>query len=458
MPNMMDLAWLISFILFFLLILSLFFLFQLKKEQRKQKKLFKALEINEELWKEKFQETKEENIALVATQKMMKKEIETIHQRQIYLEEELVLKQNSNQTLSLENQKLVSEKQYLTDKYEADKIQLQALEKKFQESFENLSQNILEKKSEKYLKQNEYQISEILKPLKTKILDFENRLQEQYRYQTERNASLDQQLKQLHELNQNITQETKNLTQALKGESKTQGIWGEMLLESILEKSGLRKGLEFTVQESFSVNHERLIPDVVLHLPQNKKIIVDAKVSLSAYEKLVDPQTQDTSFYLQKHLQSVKNHVNLLSSKNYHQIPQLRAQNYVLMFVPLDAALISAQNADANLFSFAYDKKIILVSPSSFHSVLASISSLWQNEKQNQNAAKIAKEAGRLHDKFIALTETMQKLGSQMYSAQNTYDGAMKKLTGRQNLIKNIHRLEQLGAKTSKKISYYEEE
>jgi DNA recombination protein RmuC len=259
----------------------------------------------------------------------------------------------------------------------------------------------------------------------------------------------------LKDMNQQITQEAKNLTQALKGGTKTQGSWGEFILESILEKSGLVKGREYKVQEViYSEEGRRFQPDVIVNLPENKSVIIDSKVSLVAYEKFISGEGDiQKQLALKEHIASIKNHIKNLSSKNYQSLYQLESLDFVLMFMPIEPAFALAVQQDANLFNDAFDKNIVIVSPSTLLATLRTVASIWRAENQNRNALEIARQSGALYDKFQSLITDLIDLGKRITTLQRGYEEAMKKLhTGKGNLISSVERIKQLGANTTKSL------
>lgn len=343
---------------------------------------------------------------------------------------------------------------YLTKKLTEEREQLENLNKKFNDSFENLAQKILDEKSEKFTKQNQENLHHLLHPLHERLQGFEKRVETTHKESLERGAQLRQQIIGLKELNEQMSQEANNLTRALKGDSKTQGNWGEMILESVLEKSGLQKDLEYFVQQSFTTEDgKRLLPDVIIQLPGNKKMIIDSKVSLNAYETYVNTtDSEERTKYQKMHLSSVERHYQQLSQKNYQRIYELDSLDFVLMFIPIESAFALASQSSPSLYRDAFEKNIILVTPTTLLAVLRTIDTLWQNEKQKKNALDIAKQAGLLYDTFVNLLTELDKVGNQMDTAKNSYDNAMKKLKGNRNLFKNITKLKKLGAKASKHI------
>ncbi|MFD1095716.1 DNA recombination protein RmuC [Salegentibacter chungangensis] len=356
--------------------------------------------------------------------------------------------------LSTELTRKNSEFENLQQRNEEQKAEVEKLQEKFQKEFENLANKILDQKSEKFTSLNKENIQNILNPLQEKIQHFEKRIEEGNKESIDRHASLRQQILGLKDLNEQMSKEANNLTKALKGDTKTQGNWGEMVLERVLERSGLQKDSEYFVQQNFSTTEgKRVMPDVIIHLPGDKKMIVDSKVSLNAYERYINETEEDEkNTHLKNHLISVRNRVSELSAKNYHSLYQMESPDFVLLFIPIEAAFALASNEYPNLYSEAFDKNIIIVTPTTLLAVLKTIDSMWQNEKQKQNAIEIATQAGALYDSFTNLTDELLKVGRQLGTVQNTYEGAMKKLTGKGNLIRRVEKLKKLGAKASKQI------
>lgn len=343
----------------------------------------------------------------------------------------------------------------LQEKLKEQKQELEKLQEKFAIEFKNLANEIFEEKSKKFTDQNKVNIGELLSPLKEKITDFEKKVDQSNKENLENNSALREQLRNLKELNQRITKEAENLTKALKGESKTQGSWGEFILESILEKSGLAKGREYEVQESFTnESGKRYQPDVIVKLPDNKNIIVDSKVVLVAYERFVNEEDEiEKATFLKMHIQSVRKHIKDLSDKNYQHLYGVEGLDFVLMFIPIEPAFSLAVQHDAELFSDAYDKNIVIVSPSTLIATLRTISNIWKNEYQNRNALEIARQGGALYDKFAAFSEDLLKVGKSLNTTQEAYKDAMNKLVdGKGNLVTRAETIRKLGAKTSKVI------
>jgi len=359
-------------------------------------------------------------------------------------------------SLELSNKLTASEANYnnLFEKLNTQKEEIQKIQEKFTVEFKNLANDIMEEKSRKFTDQNKTNLTEILNPLKERISDFEKRIEATNKESIDRNAALKEQILNLKELNQKITKDAENLTKALKGESKTRGNWGEFILESILEKSGLTKGREYHVQESFSAGNSRLQPDVIVNLPEDKNIIIDSKLSLVAYERYIstdDDAEMETS--LKEHIASVRKHVKDLSAKNYQQLYDVSGLDFVLLFMPVEPAFGLAIQYDDQLFMEAYEKNIVIVSPSTLIATLRTIASIWRQEYQNRNAIEIARQSGSLYDKFKSFTDDLIKVGENLGATTKNYEQAMNKLTeGKDNLIRKTERLKELGAKASKSL------
>jgi DNA recombination protein RmuC len=322
--------------------------------------------------------------------------------------------------------------------------------------FKAIAADILEDKSRRFTASNKESIGEILRPLSEKIQHFEKKVEETYDKEAKERFSLASEIRNLQALNARISEDAVNLTNALKGESKTQGTWGEVILETILEKSGLVKGREYQTQVSLkSEEGSRSQPDVIVHMPENKHIIIDAKVSLKAYEAFCSEHDQERrEECLRSHVQSVRNHVKTLSSKDYQNLLSLNSLDFVLLFMPVEAAFSVAVQQDGELFTSAFDKNIILVGPSTLLATLRTIQNIWRYEHQNQNALEIASSAGALYDKFVAFAGDLEEIGQRIEATQKSYDKAHNKLaSGKGNLVTRIENLKKLGARASKKHS-----
>ena len=343
----------------------------------------------------------------------------------------------------------------LQQKLLEQKAEIEKLQEKFTMEFENLANRIFEEKGKAFTETNKNNLTQILDPLKDKIRDFEKRVEESNKDNIDRHASLRQQLQMLKDMNQEITKEAKNLTDALKGQSKTQGNWGEFILESILEKSGLVKGREYLVQESITAESgRRFQPDIIIKLPENKSIVIDSKVSLVGYEKFVSSEIEhEKQMALREHINSIRAHIKNLGGKNYQNLYQLEGLDFVLMFMPIEPAFALAVQTDASLFNDAFELKIVIVSPSTLLATLKTIASIWRQEKQNRNAVEIARQSGELLDKFTAFVDDLILVGKGLVGAKENYDKAMNKLVeGRGNLVSRTEKIKQLGAKVTKSL------
>ena len=343
----------------------------------------------------------------------------------------------------------------LKEKLEEQKTEISKLQDQFRIEFKNLANEIFEEKSKKFTEQNRSNLDQLLKPLGEKIRDFEKKVGDAYDKEAQQRFSLKEEVKRLAELNKKIAEDAENLTRALKGDSKSQGNWGEMILESILERSGLAKDREYIVQPSFQGDDgRRMQPDVVVSYPGNRSVIIDAKVSLTAYERLVDAGSSELrEKYLKEHLISIRNHVTELSNKNYLDIYQVQSLDFIMMFLPVEPAYMVAIKEDPEIWNYAYDRRILLISPTNLLAALKMIASLWRQEHQNKNALEIARQSGDLLDKFYALLSDLNDLGSRLKLTQKSYDDAINKLSeGKGNLIRRAQRIEELGAKTKKNL------
>jgi len=372
-------------------------------------------------------------------------------------------------TLKVENKVLQEEilnlsKQLTAQKSESENLQIRlsehkaeitTLNERFTKEFENLANRIFDDKSQKFTEQNKNNIGELLNPLGEKIKDFEKKVNDVYIIEGKERASLKNQLEMLQQLNQQMSKEANNLTKALKGENKTQGNWGEFILESVLEKSGLVKGSEYKIQESFT-NEEgkRLQPDVIINLPENKTLIIDSKVSLNAYERFSSAETDDERLQASKeHILSLRTHLKGLSGKSYQNIHQIQSLDFVLLFIPIEPAFALAVQSDAGLFNDAFEKNIVIVSPTTLLATLRTVASIWRNEKQSANAIDIAKKAGDLYDKFEGFIKDLIEVGKKIDQTKANYSDAMNKLVdGKGNIINRFEELRKLGAKADKQL------
>ena len=328
-------------------------------------------------------------------------------------------------------------------------------EEKLSKEFQNLANKILEENSTKFKHQNKEQLTNILDPLNLQLSKFEKQVRETNEKSIERNASLIQKINSLESLNNQLSQEAINLTNALKGDNKTQGDWGEMQLEVLLEKSGLTKDIHFSTQGGYRDEDGNLKkPDFIIHLPDNKHLIIDSKVSLKAYDTFCNSEDETTQkLALKKHVDSIKSHYQDLSNKDYPNLYNINAPDHVLMFVPIEPALLLALHESREIYLDAFGKNIVLVSASTLLATLSTVSSIWKQEDQKRNALEIAKEGGLLYDKFEGFLSDLLKIGANLNSSKTSYDEAMNKLTsGNGNILKKIENLKKLGAKTKKQL------
>lgn len=336
------------------------------------------------------------------------------------------------------------------------------LSKESEIRFQNIANEILTHNSRIFKEQNETRLSEILTPLKENIEQFKKTINDSYSNEARERFSLQERIKELIELNQSISKEAKDLTTALKGNSKVQGDWGEMILENILEKSGLEKGREYTVQQTTDENGNTLRnengtalrPDVVINYPGDRYVVIDSKVSLSAYVNYINSETQEEQeTYAKQHLTSVRNHIAELHNKKYQDYVGGGKTDFVMMFIPNEAAYITAMQLDSNLWQDAYDVRVLLVSPTQLISALRLVAQLWSHDRQTRNAIEIAKVGGNMYDKFVGFVDDMYKIEKSIKQANDTYNSAMNKLhEGRGNLVSYAEKMRTLGAKASKSL------
>jgi len=343
----------------------------------------------------------------------------------------------------------------LMERMREQRKETEELREKFTKEFENLANKILEEKSNKFTEQNKENLKNILSPLQEKIHLFEKKVEDTHKESIDYHAALRQQILGLREMNEQMSRETLNLTKALKGDSKMQGNWGERILERVLEKSGLEKGREYEVQQSYTTEEgNRIQPDVVINLPDGKKMIVDSKVSLVAYERYVNEEDETLrTVHLKEHVGSIKRHVDQLSDKNYHDIYKMESPDFVLLFIPIEPAFAIALNEDTTLYNKAFERNIVIVTPSTLLATLRTIDSMWTNQKQQENAYEIARQAGALYDKFEGFVGDLIMVGKRMDEGKKAYEGAMNKLVnGRGNIITSIEKLKKMGAKAKKAL------
>jgi DNA recombination protein RmuC len=350
---------------------------------------------------------------------------------------------------------VTAENTHLLQRLAEDGTRLVEIQERMKLEFENLAGRLLEEKSAKFLEQNQQHLGTLLNPLRERLGEFRERMEKIHTEEEKSAAALGFQLKSLHELNRQMAEEAGNLTSALKGQSKTQGSWGELVLERILEKCGLTKGVEYETQTSYQDDDgSRRMPDVVIHLPEGKNLIIDAKVSLTAYEKAVNAASEGLrASALREHVLSVRRHVEELAKKDYPGLKSLQSPDFVLMFVPVEPALHLALQEDPALYGDAFEKNVVLVSSSTLLIALRAVESVWRHHKQTINAQEIARQAGNLHDAFVNFTQSLEEIGSRLDQAKAAYDAALSRLaTGRGNLVKRTIELQKLGARSDKQL------
>ncbi len=401
----------------------------------------------------------ERNNSLQLTIEQLKQQA---HNEKLGIEKQLVQIQaerdslrTAKDTLTVQLTKKETDFENLFERMREQRQETEELQQKFTKEFENLANKILEEKSNKFTEQNRENMKNILSPLQEKIHLFEKKVEDTHKESIDYHAALRQQILGLREMNEQMSRETLNLTKALKGDTKMQGNWGELILERVLEKSGLEKGREYYVQQSHVTEEGgRIQPDVVINLPDGKKMIVDSKVSLVAYERFVNEEDETLkSVHLKEHCASIRRHVDQLSDKNYHDLYQIESPDFVLLFIPMEPAFACALNEDNTLYNKAFERNIVIVTPSTLLATLRTIDSMWTNQKQQENAYEIARQAGALYDKFEGFVNDLTKVGNKMKDAQTEYQNAMGKLVdGRGNIITSIEKLKKMGAKAKKSL------
>lgn len=378
------------------------------------------------------------------------------------LDREMRAARESAEKLREENTGLLSklaasgERELAQDKrLEEQKQEIDRIQKKMILEFENLANRILEAKSKKFVAQNQESLDKLLNPLGERIKEFGERVEKAHQDGLKDRAALGEQLNNLRALNQRMSEEAKNLTTALKGQSKTRGNWGEMILERVLEKSGLTAGQEYETQSNLKDEEgRRFQPDVIVKLPEDKHLVVDSKVSLVAYEACINETDSDIAeARIKEHVASMRSHVGDLSGKSYDALYGINSPDFVLMFVPVEPAFTMAMQADDGLFDFAFSKGVVIVTPSTLLATLRTVANIWRQEKQNRNVLEIARLSGRLYDKFVGFYGDMEEIGSRLGRSQEAYEAALNKLRfGRGNLVKSVEQIKKLGAKAQKSL------
>ena len=398
--------------------------------------------------------TKSSQSTLVEREQQLKNNVAALEEKLHSAEEEKGLLRLDKEQLGNQIIRYEADLENLHVKNREQKQEVEQLQEKFTKEFENLANKILDEKSTKFTEQNRENIKNILIPLQEKIQLFEKKVEESQKENISIHSALKEQLLNLQSQNLKITQEAENLTKALKGDSKMQGNWGELVLERVLEKSGLEKDREYSVQQSFTKEDgTRVLPDVIINLPDGKKMIVDSKVSLTDYERYVNAEDELKEKFLKDHINSIRKHVEQLSAKKYEDLYEMESPDFVLMFIPIEPAFAIAINNDNTLYNKAFEQNIVIVTPSTLLATLRTIDTMWNNEKQQRNAIEIARQAGALYDKFEGFVGDLTKVGKKMDEAKQEYKGAMNKLVeGRGNIITSIEKLKKMGAKAKKSI------
>jgi DNA recombination protein RmuC len=393
--------------------------------------------------------------ALDKEKSIFEEKFNTIHNTNLKITEDLISERKRCEVLNTQIARIETENKNLGENLEKQKIELESIQKKFTTEFENIANRILKQNSQEFTTVNQKNMGDLLNPLKEKIKSFEEKVENTYQKGIKDQTDLKAELKKLYDLNYKISEEANNLTRALKSDTKKQGNWGEVVLERVLERSGLVKGQEYKTQETARNEAGDMIrPDVVVYLPDNKHIIIDSKVSLIAYEAYSSEEDQTKrEIYLKQHVDSIRNHVKSLGEKNYSNATLFDSPDFVLLFMPIESAFSAAIQADIELFNYAWEKKIVMVSPTTLLATLRTIASIWKHEKQTQNAMEIATQGGALYDKFVGFLKDMEDLGLQIGRVSKTYDETRRKLAdGSGNIIKRVENLKKLGAKTTKSI------
>ncbi|MEQ8907596.1 MAG: DNA recombination protein RmuC [Vicingaceae bacterium] len=438
----MDLSFLMPVISILLLIGIVALFLQLRKQSNG---------ISDQEW----QEIKDDNTRLKVEKNSLEERIKDSIQKFREQEEKQQALQNENKNLHAELEVAKADYKNLEERLNEEKAELEKLNQKFTKEFKLVANQLLKDNSDELSEKHHKELDQLLTPLKENLKSFEDKIQERYVSNRDEQLSLKQEIKNLTKLNNVLNEQAQNLTNALKGDSKKQGNWGELVLEKILESSGLIKGKEYETEVSdTNSNNQRIRPDVVVKLPDERHIIVDSKVSLSAYEKYVSSEDElEKQAQLKLHLSSVRNHVKLLSEKNYQSGLGVNTPDFVLLFIPIESSFSLAVQNDPDLYVYAWDRKVVIVSPTTLLATLRTIASVWKHERQAQNAKEIADRAGALYDKFYNFVEDLQKIGQRLQQAQDSYHGAFNKLsTGNGNLLRQAEMLKELGANTQKSL------
>lgn len=407
------------------------------------------------VWRDQLDSSRDERAQMLERATGLAEHLNLLQQEKdalAMLRDQLTIEQRrlSNRVAELDTQ-LVSERLQSEEKLAL----LKNAEEQLSTRFKMLASEILEDKSKRFTEQNQTNLNQLLEPLKVKLTEFQGKVEEVYVNEGKDRSALSEQVKQLMALNNQLSKDAHNLTSALKGQSKAQGNWGELILERVLEASGLRKGHEYDVQESHTrEDGSRAQPDVVVHLPEDRHLIIDAKMSLTAYEDHANAESDaQRDAALRRHLDSVRGHIKELAEKNYQQLYGLQSLDFVLMFIPVEPAFMLAISHDSELWQDAWKKNVLLVSPSTLLFVVRTVAHLWRQEQQNRNAQDIASRGAELYDKLVGFVDDLDKLGDRLNQAKDVYDKAYGKFTtGRGNVIRQAEMLKVMGVKPTKQL------
>ena len=434
------------------------------KNAGNEQELQQFAEIKEQLnaTKELLLKSQNQYNALEKEQSELKAKFENIESLYAKLLTEHKLLQERHELLVEDNSKYrINNARLLTkleteSRHAANRLEMmQEHRKELKNEFEQLAKQIFEGNSRKFAEFSKQNLDSMIKPLQTQITEFKKQVADTYNSESQDRAILKNEINSLKELNEKISKDAINLTNALKGKNKQQGVWGEMVLEHVLEASGLRKGYEFEREVSLRTDdNEILRPDVIVHLPDNRDLIIDAKTSLLAYERFVNAENEiNKAEHLASHLDSIRLHVEGLSRKNYERLKEVNTLDFIFMFMPIEGALAVALEHDSSIYDNAFKKKILLVGPTTLLVAMRAVENVWKYERQNQNAQEIARRAGAMYDKFVGFSEDLMKISKQIDAIQGSFSAAKNKLSdGKGNLVRQVQQLKELGAQTSKKI------
>lgn len=445
----MDYIIIILLIILFLFVASIYFR---KSGFNKESSTLEFL--NKEKEELKLQLTRSEQ-EVISLQKEKNSIFALLKEENNQLRNDLIEERHKHLQAQKEIEKIQSYYNAQTERIKEQKREIESVKIQMNQDFEIIANKILQEKSDRFVESNHKSLFHILDPLKENLKNFEAKVDRVYNEETKDRNSLKGAVELLIEQSKQIQDEANNLTKALKGSNKKQGNWGEVILERVLERSGLLKDREYRLQASFTDKEgQRLQPDAIIDLPDEKHLVIDSKVSLISYERWINTESEEEKLeHAKQHLQSVKNHILELSAKNYCDIYQINSPDFVLLFIPIESSFSMSISLDGDLFNFAWDRRVVIVSPSTLLATLRTIAGLWKQERQNRNVMEIAREAGLLYDKFVGFTEDMDKVEKQINNLARTHEDARKKLeTGRGSVISKIVKLKNLGAKTTKDL------